>query len=66
MWFLKKCWYRTYQKVLFLAMCFMDWLSNENGQSSYVVFNHGVHTGNCCGGIDGRFHAGQWLEMSRL
>ena len=23
--FLKKCWYRTYQKVLKVAMCFMDW-----------------------------------------
>ena len=29
MWFLKKCWYRTYQKVLFLAMCFMDWKEPE-------------------------------------
>ena len=24
-WFIKKCWYRIYQKVLKLAMCFMDW-----------------------------------------
>ena len=24
-WFMKKCWYRIYQKVLKLAMCFMDW-----------------------------------------
>lgn len=24
-WIMKKCWYRTYQKVLKLAMCFMDW-----------------------------------------
>lgn len=24
-WMMKKCWYRTYQKVLKLAMCFMDW-----------------------------------------
>ena len=24
-WFLKKCWYRTYQKVLKFAMRFMDW-----------------------------------------
>ena len=22
---LKKCWYRIYQKVLKVAMCFMDW-----------------------------------------
>ena len=29
MWFLKKCWYRTYQKVLFLAMCFMNWKEPE-------------------------------------
>ena len=24
-WFVKKCWYRINQKVLKLAMCFMDW-----------------------------------------
>ena len=24
-WVMKKCWYRIYQKVLKLAMCFMDW-----------------------------------------
>ena len=24
-WQLKKCWYRIYQKVLKLGMCFMDW-----------------------------------------
>ena len=24
-WFIKKCWYRLYQKVLKIAMCFMDW-----------------------------------------
>ena len=29
MWFLKKCWYRIYQKVLFLAMCFMNWKEPE-------------------------------------
>ena len=29
MWFLKKCWYRTYQKVLFLAMCLMSWKEPE-------------------------------------
>lgn len=29
MWFLKKCWYRTYQKVLFLAMCLMNWKEPE-------------------------------------
>ena len=28
-WFLKKCWYRTYQKVLKIAMCFMDWSEPE-------------------------------------
>ena len=29
LWGLKKCWYRTYQKVLKLAMCFMDWKEPE-------------------------------------
>ena len=29
MWFLKKCYYRTYQKVLFLAMCLMNWKEPE-------------------------------------
>ena len=29
LWTLKKCWYRTYQKVLKLAMCFMDWKEPE-------------------------------------
>ncbi len=29
MWFIKKCWYRIYQKVLFLAMCFMNWKEPE-------------------------------------
>jgi len=29
MWFLKKCWYRTYQKVLFLAMALMNWKEPE-------------------------------------
>ena len=24
-WALKKCWYRTYQRVLMLGMCLMDW-----------------------------------------
>lgn len=28
-WSLKKCWYRIYQKVLKLAMCFMDWSEPE-------------------------------------
>ena len=28
-WFVKKCWYRLYQKVLKLAMCFMDWSEPE-------------------------------------
>ena len=26
---LKKCWYRTYQKVLKVAMCFMNWKEPE-------------------------------------
>ena len=29
MWFLKKCYYRLYQNVLKLAMCFMDWKEPE-------------------------------------
>ena len=29
LWALKKCWYRTYQKVLKFAMCFMDWKEPE-------------------------------------
>ena len=29
LWTLKKCWYRTYQKVLKFAMCFMDWKEPE-------------------------------------
>lgn len=29
MWFFKKCWYRIYQKVLFLVMCFMNWKEPE-------------------------------------
>ena len=29
LWTLKKCWYRTYQKVLMFAMCFMDWKEPE-------------------------------------
>ena len=28
-WTLKKCWYRIYQKVLKIAMCFMDWKEPE-------------------------------------
>jgi len=28
-WFVKKCWYRLYQKVLKVAMCFMDWSEPE-------------------------------------
>ena len=28
-WALKKCWYRINQKVLKLAMCFMDWREPE-------------------------------------
>ena len=28
-WALKKCWYRTYQKVLKVAMCFMNWKEPE-------------------------------------
>ena len=28
-WFVKKCYYRIYQKVLKLAMCFMDWSEPE-------------------------------------
>ena len=28
-WQLKKCWYRIYQKVLKLGMCFMDWSEPE-------------------------------------
>ena len=28
-WWLKKCWYRIYQKVLKLGMCFMDWSEPE-------------------------------------
>ena len=29
MWFLKKCYYRLYQKVLKLALCFMNWKEPE-------------------------------------
>ena len=29
LWFLKKCWYRTYQRVLMLGMCLMDWREPE-------------------------------------
>ncbi len=25
LWTLKKCWYRIYQRVFKVAMCFMDW-----------------------------------------
>ena len=28
-WTIKKCWYRIYQKVLKLGMCFMDWSEPE-------------------------------------
>ena len=28
-WVMKKCWYRTYQKVLKLAMCLMNWKEPE-------------------------------------
>ena len=28
-WLVKKCWYRTYQKVLKLAMCLMNWKEPE-------------------------------------
>ena len=28
-WTIKKCWYRIYQKVLKVAMCFMDWSEPE-------------------------------------
>ncbi len=28
-WALKKCWYRIYQRVLMVAMCFMDWSEPE-------------------------------------
>ena len=28
-WFVKKCYYRIYQKVLKLAMCFMNWSEPE-------------------------------------
>ena len=50
MWFLKKCWYRTYQKVLFLAMCFMNWkepelLEGENAVLKLPAFikNKGIN-----------------------
>lgn len=29
LWTLKKCWYRLYQKVFKVAMCFMDWSEPE-------------------------------------
>ena len=29
LWSIKKCWYRIYQKVLKVAMCFMDWSEPE-------------------------------------
>lgn len=29
LWTLKKCWYRIYQNVFKIAMCFMDWSSPE-------------------------------------
>ena len=29
LWSIKKCWYRIYQKVLKIAMCFMDWSEPE-------------------------------------
>ena len=29
MWFLKKCYYRLYQNVLKIAMCFMSWKEPE-------------------------------------
>lgn len=29
LWFIKKCWYRICQKVLMVAMCFMDWKEPE-------------------------------------
>ena len=50
MWFLKKCWYRTYQKVLFLAMCLMNWkepelLEGENAVLKLPAFikNKGIN-----------------------
>ena len=29
LWMLKKCWYRLYQRVFKIAMCFMDWSEPE-------------------------------------
>ena len=29
LWTLKKCWYRIYQRVFMVAMCFMDWSEPE-------------------------------------
>ncbi|MBQ7203153.1 MAG: iron-containing alcohol dehydrogenase [Eubacterium sp.] len=29
LWTLKKCWYRVYQRVFMVAMCFMDWSEPE-------------------------------------
>ena len=39
LWFLKKCWYRTYQVVLKLAMNFMDWSEPEllEGEGAVLI-----------------------------
>ena len=39
-WFLKKCWYRIYQRVLMLGMCFMDWSEPEilEGENAVLKF----------------------------
>ena len=71
LWTLKKCWYRTYQKVLKFAMCFMDWKEPEllEGEGAVLrlpsfIKNKGINKVLMIKEIDKEHHEGIMIEKS--